>query len=520
MKSIKINLAIIGAVVLSVLFAPSAFASTCTIGNLKYSLTDYTSTNGTAQVVGPVSKSALTELVIPRRFTYAGRSYSVGAIQSSAFADCINLKTITLPDGIGINESAFSGCVSLTSVTIPKPDTNAPSISRNAFYGCSNLKTVVIEGDFGSIGNNAFTGTNLTTIVFGGRTTLNHTISASAFQGCDNLKAVWISENLTKMDKNTPYGQVLTLCAGEVVTPPEAVSGITIAVPRALVEAYKQSDLWKGCTVTAMEDRAFPVNDIWYGCDLDKSTATVSYDKILSLDNYSGIESVAIPAKLKFAGYEFEVTSVGDKAFDHSWALREVSLPETLTAIDNSAFAYCTSLRSVDVPAAVTTIGSEAFTGCSGLADVTLHDGLEAIGSYAFFGCTGLNEITVPETVTTIGDRAFMGVNWVKDVYANGQTPSEAPVSAFSESAYHNATLHVPAGTLGLYEAHPTWSKFLKIKEDPGSVVAIEGVEADQSGVAEEIFTLSGVRAGDRDTLAPGIYISRRGSRVEKIIIR
>lgn len=74
-------------------------------------------------------------------------------INSSVFADCTSLKSITIPESvttIGYNAFENSG---LESVTIPK---NVSKINSEAFRGCKNLREVVIEEGVKEIGSNAF----------------------------------------------------------------------------------------------------------------------------------------------------------------------------------------------------------------------------------------------------------------------------------------------------------------------------------------------------------------------------
>lgn len=106
------------------------------------------------------------------------------------------------------------------------------------------------------------------------------------------------------------------------------------------------------------------------------------------------------------------------------------------------------------------------------------------------------------------------------DVYSDGKIPSEAPVSTFSEIAYKNATLHVPTGTLSLYKAHPTWSKFLNIREaDSGMATDVRNVEME-SKTEEEIYSLSGIRMNNRESLVPGIYILKNGNSTTKFVVK
>ena len=94
------------------------------------------------------------DVVIPESVTYKGAVYSVTSIGDIAFAGCIGLISITIPDGVtSIGESAFDSCKGLTSITIPDGVT---SIGVSAFYGCSGLTSITIGNSVTSIGKGAF----------------------------------------------------------------------------------------------------------------------------------------------------------------------------------------------------------------------------------------------------------------------------------------------------------------------------------------------------------------------------
>ena len=67
-------------------------------------------------------------------------------IERLAFADCTDLKSVTIPGSVTeIGSAAFKGCTSLTSIIIPDSVTG---IGRDVFRGCTGLASIVVtEGN-------------------------------------------------------------------------------------------------------------------------------------------------------------------------------------------------------------------------------------------------------------------------------------------------------------------------------------------------------------------------------------
>ena len=94
------------------------------------------------------------DVVIPDSVTFNGTTYRVTYIAQSAFNECIDLTSVTIPESVtGIGVEAFHYCTSLTSVTIPNSVT---SIGAGAFRVCSGLTSVTIPNSVTSIGKMAF----------------------------------------------------------------------------------------------------------------------------------------------------------------------------------------------------------------------------------------------------------------------------------------------------------------------------------------------------------------------------
>ena len=101
------------------------------------------------------------------------------------------------------------------------------------------------------------------------------------------------------------------------------------------------------------------------------------------------------------------VTEIGESAFEHAAALKEIALPETLTKIGEWAFSDCAALETVTVPGGVKQIGYGAFSYCTSLREAALSDGVKYVNDEAFLSCPSLTSVTVPDSVVAVGDGAF-----------------------------------------------------------------------------------------------------------------
>lgn len=103
----------------------------------------------------------------------------------------------------------------------------------------------------------------------------------------------------------------------------------------------------------------------------------------------------------------YNVTSIGEKAFQYNYSLEQVEIPNSVTIIGNSAFHNCTKLEEIIIPNSITTIGNNAFQKCNKLPSITLSNTLNSIGSNAFLDCSALSSIIIPNSITSIAHQAF-----------------------------------------------------------------------------------------------------------------
>ena len=227
---------------------------------------------------------------------------------------------------------------------------------------------------------------------------------------------------------------------------------------------------------------------------------------------YTGI--VKIPEKVNYEGKSYTVTSIGSSAFQFCSGLTSVTIPNSVTTIGNSAFNYCSNMTSVTIGNNVTSIGDYAFYDCRGLKSFVIPNTVTSIGNFAFSSCKGLTSVTIGKSVTSIGIHAFNCDNLVTIVSLIEKPFEIYGISAkydrvFSESAFMNATLYVPAGTKETYKKTEGWKDFRYIEEGTDGVASVrahavlvksnEGlltIEGVDDGTLVSVYGISGLQVG------------------------
>lgn len=130
MKSITKKSIAIFLVVMSIV---SLFAfNTSAVGALSFSVDDY----GYAKVES-CDPNAKGTVVVPSTVKINGTEYTVTIIGDNAFANCLDVETITIQEGVNqIGSKAFENCISLKTVDVPK---TLISCQYDAFDGCGEV---------------------------------------------------------------------------------------------------------------------------------------------------------------------------------------------------------------------------------------------------------------------------------------------------------------------------------------------------------------------------------------------
>ena len=334
-------------------------------------------------------------IIIPETVTYNGTTYSVTSIGYAAFEDCSGLTSVTIGNSVtsigdfafsrctglttikvetgnskydsrnncnaiietesntlivgcmntnipnsvtSIGDEAFSGCSGLTSITIPNSVT---SIGDQTFYDCSGLTSVTIPNSVTSIGNSAFNScSGLTSISIGNSVT---NIGGHAFYGCSGLTSITIGNRVTNIGDYAFYGNYnIQTIACKAKTPPTCgtnvfnsiiVESVPLTVPKESVSLYQSADTWKDFgTIKGIAGSSALTYNILNETDVEVIGGT---------EKYTG--DIVIPSQTTIDGKVYNVTQIGDAAFQDCTNLTNVKIGNSVTRIGELAFYQCYS---------------------------------------------------------------------------------------------------------------------------------------------------------------------------------
>ena len=196
------------------------------------------------------------------------------------------------------------------------------------------------------------------------------------------------------------------------------------------------------------------VNGFYY--NLNKSARTAQVTSSYNYNDYSG--QVTIPSSISYEGTTYNVTSIGNSAFNLCSSLTSVTIPNSVTSIGWAAFNRCTGLTAITIPESVTSIDGVPFCNCTNLSSITVASGntvydsrnncnaiiktntnklvvacatssipsnVESIGSYAF-SYLSLNSVNIPNSVKSIEQNAFLQCQITSLFIGAGVTSIEA----------------------------------------------------------------------------------------------
>ncbi len=263
------------------------------------------------------------------------------------------------------------------------------AIGKDAFSWCKGLKNVVIPNSVTTIGDNAF-------------------------YACNFLANVNIPNSVTSIGKSAFNGCDLT----------------SVTIPASVTSIGEKAFAWCVNLANLAVESGNTRYDSRDNCNAIIETAN---NKLIT-----GCQNTVIPTS---------VISIGSSAFEGSYGMQGITIPNSVVYIDDFAF-YASDVKSITIGTSLVSIGERVFTYCN-LARIVVDSGnktfdsrgncnaiietasntlvvggqntiipntVTSIGDYAFAGCRNLMGLTIPNTVTTIGYNAFQYCSGLKEI--------------------------------------------------------------------------------------------------------
>ena len=351
-------------------------------------------------------------------------------IQAYAFFNANSLNTIVIPNTVTlIAERAFSGCYSLSGLAFETGGTSAMVIGQYAFYSIST-RSLTLPATVADIGNSAFYDSQLQNITIESGSKLKSlgnqvfrnaplknitlpdsltTIGSNVFMGCASLESVTFGEGLISIGANNFQDSSV-----ENVHFPASMQSMGI-------ENFKDCRNLKEVTFAAFAKLAALPEGTFAGSSIERiiipASVTQLADGTVSKGVFAGCTNLA------YVGFAdgSKCAVIGKYAFYNCTALKDMSLPLTISTLGESAFEHC-GLVSIMVPAGATQLGSSLFASCENLTNVTLYTRTTELPTMMFANCVNLTSVVLPASVSTIGNSCFVNTGIESFEVAEGST--------------------------------------------------------------------------------------------------
>ena len=345
----------------------------------------------------------------------------VKTIGQRAFANCEEIRYVSLPQSLNHIKEYALHATSITSLFIPK---NVNKLDIGFLSKCQILDTLVVDQAnrvYDSRQNcNAVVETATNKLISGNRTTIipNNvtTIGKSAFAGRYWMPIISIPASVTCIE-DAAFSDARPDTVFVHATTPPTLSGskffgtkAVCKVPLKSLAMYQASD-WANHVSLFEEIFDEATLRIYYTSTDGKVITpknTNQFGATILKNTYENGQGVIL--------FDKPVRTIGESAFQYCSTLKTITIPNSVTHIYAYAFQHCSSLTSITIPESVTSFGDSTYTyngwyifsGCTSLESVDLQCKIEVIPAYTFAECSALKSIVIPETVKEIQGFAFM----------------------------------------------------------------------------------------------------------------
>ncbi len=282
-------------------------------------------TVGSEVLITACDITASGDIIVPSAYN----GYPVTEIYSLAFADCIKVKNIYIPDSVKvIGNKAFVGCTALETVTLGK---NVQKLGTDVFKNCISLEEITVSSDnsvFSSDKEGVLYNKDKTEILFYpvANTATTYSVAEKVekipdgiFSMSKNVKTIVLGDKVKEIGNNAFMGSI-------------SLENVKIGkgVNRIGLQAFNMCPKLTSITVVT--------GNYVYESDSDGVLYNKGKTEILKYPEAISKTTFSVPSGIK---------AVRTHAFLDSKNLVSVSFPKSLEVIEASAFSACTGINEV-----------------------------------------------------------------------------------------------------------------------------------------------------------------------------
>lgn len=352
--------------------------------------------------------SGLEEIILPD---------SVYDLREEAFADCENLKRVTVNGLARLGKEAFISCISLQEINI---SSQLRAIPERAFHGCASLRRVVLNEGLEAIGDYAFSGcTSLLKLKIPDTVT---EIGDYPFSHCDSLRSITLGVGIKKLGEGA-FAYLPALSELEIKSEVEEMGQNLIVKSGieklSILKGTKYIDDFVFMESETLKELYLPVGleaigaQSFAGCtSLNK--IMLSRETKTEIDTFEGV-----PAEIEYIENDEKAgdSKYGDAEREYGLIFEDdqvvgwnkitplyLIIPEGVTKIGEGVFEGA-QLKNVKLPSTLKEIGKRAFKQ-SRIEKIEMNDGVEIIGDEAFYHAVA-GGLRVPKMLLWVGKWAF-----------------------------------------------------------------------------------------------------------------
>ena len=440
------------------------------------------------------------EITIPETAESWGVDFAVTTIGESAFDDCWDLESVSLPSSLTTIETAAITTTRLSSITIPASVTTIASQSLDGIY-ITSIEVEEANANYASVAGVLFNKAKTKLIQYPlareGKyeipTGVTHIVE-DALNGCVKLEQLYIPSSVTnigdyalaqmsglkiiKMENDAPA----SITMGTNVFYNDHFDEMLLFVPDGAEADYVADGQWGQFKHILGSYKEIEIDGIKYTI-FDNMTALLQEVPT----TFEG--DLVIPEKVTYVA-DFVVEGIED-AFLNCDKLTSISVPAGVTNISIYGFSNNPALTAINVdPANVSYTSKDGvlfdMPGTSLMkypqgreGAYTVPDGVETISDEAFAGNTHLTAVTLPASLTEIASLAFENCTGLTSITSLATDAPHAGSQAF-DNVPKSIPVYVPKDGLASYKADDEWKdfKFITLEDKAEADAVIAKIEA------------------------------------------